>query len=296
MSNLANRWNRFLYRNRDKGIPNLMLYIVIGSAIVSIMSYATQSYLLFSYLCFDKTAILQGQVWRLFTFIFTEYIDIRAFPFMTLIFCYFFYMLGRRIELTMGTLKFNLFYFSGVLIMDVFALIFAPYGLPNPVYLNMAWYLHLSMLLMFATMQPDAQFLVFYFIPVKAWFMGIIYLLMIVLEISSYRGIFPHSLFPLMGLANYLIFAGRDVLNLFPFIPRRPRYQRPSRKAKRQQQPQSGTIPFRPKDNHPDFNHRCTVCGRTDVTDPQLEFRYCSRCNGYHCYCVDHINNHEHKQ
>jgi hypothetical protein len=25
-----------------------------------------------------------------------------------------------------------------------------------------------------------------------------------------------------------------------------------------------------------------------------LEFRYCSKCNGYFCYCQDHISNHTH--
>jgi len=298
LSNLSNRWNRFLYRNHDKGIPNLMLYIVIGSAIVSIMTQVTGNPILYSYLCFDKGLILQGQVWRLFTYVFTE--NIGNHIFLTLIFCYFFYMLGRRIEMTMGTFKFNLFYFSGVLIMDVFAMIFAPMPYTYPIYLNMAWYLHLSMLLMFATTNPDAQFLVLYFIPVKAWFMGIVYILMIGMEVFTYSAIFPHNLFPLVGLSSYLIFAGRDVLNLFPFIPRRSPYQRSLRKAKRKksttEQPKTGSIPFRPKADYSrgDFNHRCTVCGRTDVTDPQLEFRYCSRCSGYHCYCEDHINNHEH--
>ena len=42
--------------------------------------------------------------------------------------------------------------------------------------------------------------------------------------------------------------------------------------------------------------HKCAVCGKTDLTDPQMEFRYCSKCNGYYCYCMDHINNHVHIQ
>ena len=41
-------------------------------------------------------------------------------------------------------------------------------------------------------------------------------------------------------------------------------------------------------------HHRCAVCGRTEKDDPTLEFRYCSRCAGYHCFCQDHINNHIH--
>ena len=42
------------------------------------------------------------------------------------------------------------------------------------------------------------------------------------------------------------------------------------------------------------WNAENKVCGRTDLSDPDLEFRYCSRCKGYHCYCEDHINNHTH--
>ena len=42
------------------------------------------------------------------------------------------------------------------------------------------------------------------------------------------------------------------------------------------------------------YTHKCTICGRTDVDSPELEFRYCSRCRGYHCYCAEHISNHNH--
>lgn len=36
------------------------------------------------------------------------------------------------------------------------------------------------------------------------------------------------------------------------------------------------------------------VCGKTDVTNPEEEFRYCSQCKGYACYCSEHILNHTH--
>lgn len=42
------------------------------------------------------------------------------------------------------------------------------------------------------------------------------------------------------------------------------------------------------------YTRKCAVCGRTDTDYPELEFRYCSRCQGYHCFCQDHINNHIH--
>ena len=44
------------------------------------------------------------------------------------------------------------------------------------------------------------------------------------------------------------------------------------------------------------YRHKCLVCGRTDTEYPDLEFRYCSKCKGYCCYCIDHINNHVHIQ
>ena len=40
--------------------------------------------------------------------------------------------------------------------------------------------------------------------------------------------------------------------------------------------------------------HRCAVCGRTELDDPNLEFRYCSKCQGNYEYCMDHIFTHIH--
>ena len=302
---LRTRFERFCYKNRDKGIPNLMLYIAVGSGIVSILSLINGGSFLYELLMFDKSLILKGQIWRLFTFIFTE--QSATNPALNLIFLYFFYRIGRRIELTVGTLKFNLFYFSGILLMDIFAMVFCPIEsvvidgyVVTPelfsyvIYGGMAWFLHLSLVLLFATTNPDAQFIVLFIIPVQAWFMGVVYLVLVAIEIfnlSSPAFLFPHNLFPLVGLANYLLFVGSDVLNLFPFIQRRPKKSviHPGR---------TGTIPFRPHQaaKKQDYSHRCTVCGRTDVSDPELEFRYCSRCSGYHCYCQDHINDHVHVQ
>jgi len=302
--NKRTRFQRFLLRHRDKGIPNLMLYVVLGNAIVTIMSLFNGGDSLYSLLCFDKALILQGQVWRLFTYVFTD----SSGGFLALIFLYFFYMLGRYVEMSMGTLRFNLFYFSGIILMDVFAMIFCPV-IPEvitgqeqytylysvlPVYLDMAYYLHLSLLLFYATANPDSQFTIFFIIPVKAWVMAIIYLLLVfasIFNLSYPVMYFPHNLFPLVALANYLLFTGRNIVNLLPLSLR----VKLGRRKKQTYSPKAGPIPFRPaKQEKPNYTHRCTVCGRTDATNPELEFRYCSRCKGYYCYCEEHINNHVH--
>ena len=295
LKNLRTQFDRFCYRNRNKGIPNLMLYIVLGNAIVLIMSMFNGGEILYNYLCFDKASILNGQVWRLVTYIFTQ----SSGGMFALLFLYFFYLLGRQVELSMGTLKFNLYYLSGVLLMDIFAMIFSP-GTPSSqtdvfailLYQDMAYYLHLSLILTFATTHPDAQFVLFFFIPIKAWVMALIYLALTLSDIFnlSYPTMFfPHNLFPLVALGNYLLFTGSDILNLMPAS-----WRMKHKKKQQNSAPSSGTIPFRQTRQQPEYNHRCTVCGRTDVSNPELEFRYCSQCNGYHCYCEDHISNHEH--
>ena len=71
MKNLRRNFERFCYQNRHKGIPNLMLYITLGSAVVYILSTMGGSSVLYYALCFDRNLILQGQIWRLFTYVFT---------------------------------------------------------------------------------------------------------------------------------------------------------------------------------------------------------------------------------
>ena len=302
MKDLRRIIDRFFIKNRDKGIPNLMLYIALGNAVVLFFSLFNGGVSLFNMLCFDKTLILQGQVWRLFTYVFTQSTE----SMLGLLFLYFFYMLGRNVELSMGTLRFNLYYLSGVILMDIFAMIFSPIApigsyvtqeeynfliTTIPVYTNMGYYLHLSLLLTYATTHPDSQFLILFVIPIKAWVIALIYLVMVlasVFNLSYPVMYFPHNLFPLVALANYLLFMGSDLKNLLPLSWR----VKASRKKKA---PRVDPIPFRPaRTEKPDYSHRCTVCGRTNLTDPHLEFRYCSRCQGYHCYCIDHINDHSH--
>ena len=300
--NLRTRFERFMLRNRSKGIPNLMLYIALGNAAVSLLSMLNGGSALAEFLCFDKALILQGQVWRLFTFVFTQY----SRGLLGLLFLFFFYMLGRQVEQSMGTLRFNLFYLGGVVLMDVFAMLFYP-QVPDaitsqeqynylaavlPTYWNMSYYLHLSLVLTYATLHPDAQFLILYIIPVRARYMALLYLFLVFAEVFNLCFpllYFPHCIFPLVAVANYLLFMWKDLPNLLPLSWRIKR--KPKAKPAAHQEP----IQFRPRQAESrDYTHKCTVCGRTDKTHPELEFRYCSRCSGYHCYCEDHISDHTH--
>ncbi len=292
MGKLRNRFERFCFRNRTKGIPNLMLYISIGSAVVYLMSLFGGTNVLYNVLRFDRAAILQGQVWRLFTYVLTYDAGNILLTAISL-FCYF--SLGRAMENAWGTFKFNLFYLTGILLMDLFALIV---GGNADVY-----YLNLSLFLGYATMYPDAHFLLLFIIPVRAWIFALLDLVLTLVDVVQLTalGLFPFSLFPLVAIANYFLFFGKDVVNVIP-LSWRANFRRATRQATPKKASGPNTIPFPSAGSYeattrkprPDYNHRCTVCGRTDVSDPQLEFRYCSRCRGYHCYCEDHISDHPH--
>jgi hypothetical protein len=110
--------------------------------------------------------------------------------------------------------------------------------------------------------------------------------------LAIYAG-FPYCLLPLVAILNYFLFFGSDVAYIFPMSWRRF-FGKIFKKKSKTQTPPAKTIQFTPKPAKVDFHHKCTVCGRTDTSNPELEFRYCSRCNGYHCYCEEHISNHTH--
>ncbi len=311
MKGLRNRFERWCFKHRTKGIPNLMLYISIGNAIVYLLSMAYPSDVIYDALCFSKELILQGQVWRLFSCIFVSILGENILFAIISLLCYF--SLGRAIENSWGAFRFNLFYLCGVLLMDVFAMLFSDMPLSIPgyeglsvtvgsFYSDMGSYLNLSLFIAYATLYPDAHFLLLFVIPVKAWIFALFYLVMTLVDVigMSYPiMMFPHNLYPLVALANYFLFFGKDTLNV---LPRSWRANLGRLFRKKDKTKKTGTVPFIKAGSYEaetrtvraPYTHRCTVCGRTDVSNPELEFRYCSRCKGYHCYCQEHIGNHAH--
>ena len=286
MKNLRRKFELYCYKNRNKGIPNLMLYIVLGTAVVYVMSRMYGNAFLYYLLRFDRGAILQGQVWRLITYPLTYSAGNLLLTAVSL-FCY--YSLGRAMENIWGTLRFNLYYLSGVVMMDVYCLLFG--GQADVVYLN------LSLFLAYATLFPDAHFLLFFIIPVKAWIFALVDLVFVVIGLVSYP--FPYNLFSVVSLANYFLFFGKDVLNVIPMSWRTNAsrlFRKKPQTVRKAKIIQFDAGSYEASHATPKATHKCTVCGRTDVSNPELEFRYCSKCKGYYCYCQDHINNHVHIQ
>ena len=272
MKNLRRQFELYCYKNRNKGIPNLMLYIVLGTAVVYVMSQIAGNTFLYYLLCFDRTAILHGQIWRLITYPLT-YSAGNLLLTAVVLFCY--YSLGRAMENIWGTLRFNLYYLSGVVMMDVYCMIFG--GAADVSYLNM------SLFLAYATLFPDATFLLFFIIPVKGWIFALIDLVLVLVGLITYP--FPYNLFSVISLANYFLFFGKDVLNVIPMswranAARLLRKKPPVQKKAKVIHFDAGSYEASHATVQAPYTHKCTVCGRTDVTNPELEFRYCARCKG----------------
>ena len=287
MKDLRRKFDLFCANNSEKGIPNLMMIICIGTLISYVVMLADKSGQFYSFMRFSRDGILHGQIWRLFTYVFLP--GSQSFWLFLLLFAY--YSIGRMVEQVWGTLKFNLFYLAGILFMDIGGLLLnsTPTGQD----------MHMSLFLVLATLYPENRVLFMFVIPLKMKYLAWVYLALLVFNAIHL------DFFPLFVLLNYFLFMGWDWIQVLPEswqdkLHRRqgPKpnpdwakaYQRKSDSASGRRSGHQRVV------DAPAYRHRCTVCGRTDVSDPNLEFRYCSRCNGYYCYCEDHINNHPHIQ
>lgn len=162
MSKLNYSYHRFLNNNRNKGIPNLMLWICIGNALVYFLSQFGTPLSLYSALSFDPQAIAHGQVWRLFSYIFTfagigDMSIYSIFSVALALYCS--YWPARYLEQLWGSLRVNLYYLIGILAMDVYAMLV--YFLFHVSYGVSALYLNLSMFLSVAALMPEARGLLF---------------------------------------------------------------------------------------------------------------------------------------
>lgn len=273
-------------------INNLMYYIIIlyiGGYLIDMLNPE----FFYAYLSLNVEAILHGQIWRLVTFL--------AQPMDTsIIFLAFalhlYYMIGQHLEAQWGAFRFNLYFFAGVLfhIIAAFVVYFVT-GVSMPIGTT---YLNLSLFFAFAALYPNVEFLLFFIIPVKvkylALFDGLFFGYTILQAFmpayggSPYIGVIyqARAIAAAVSLLNFVIFylSSRNVKAYSPKqIHRRKKFQNEIRNARVNKEAAKVGA-----------KHRCAVCGRTELDDPNLEFRYCSKCNGAYEYCQDHLFTHEH--
>lgn len=270
-------------------ISGLMRYIVI----LFVIGMAFGSFLpgfYEQYLALDFAKIAHGQVWRLVTCIVQTYSIYDIFFFLITV--YFYYMIGNALENSWGAFRLNLYFFSGIIFNIIadyitYLVIHQSYW---PSFLDTVCG---TLFFAFAAIYPNTQFLFYFIIPIKAkylaWFQGAIYVVNILSYFyqKQYFMIIPL----LVSLGNFLIFffATRNYNRISPGeYKRKANFRKQMNSAKN-----TGNVTqFRGKNVI--TRHKCAVCGRTELDDDKLEFRFCSKCDGNYEYCTDHLFTHEH--
>jgi hypothetical protein len=246
-------------------VPNLALYLVFGQ--VTVFLAILLGRLDPEWFEFVPRYALMGQWWRVFTFLLMP-------PSMSIIFIGFawwiFYMMGNALEAYWGAFRFNLFILLGAAFTVGLSFLSPEMKVTNA-------FLAGSVFLAFAYLNPDFELLIFFILPVKIKWMALLTWVVYGFELAT--GGWSTRLQVIAATANFFLFFGRDLIQR----------ARSGRRSMARAADREGTAG---RQSQP--RHRCRVCGKTDQSNPELDFRYCSKCSGDECYCSEHIKNHEH--
>lgn len=274
-------------------------YAIRNLSVVLVCCYAVGYVLQFMapwiaiYLSLDPYAILHGQVWRLVTWILIPPDNSNIF--LTLLMLYFYCSIGTTLERTWGTYRYNVYIFGGMLftILGSFLMMGCAYLFmgermlydggaeiffrAGSLYFS-TFYINMSIFLAFAATFPDVSVLLMFIIPIKVKWLGVVYAVM--LFFSFLQGDFFMRFAIASSLLNFVVFflSSRNMMHLNPKqIHRRQEFKRDIRRN-------TGGI----------TKHKCAICGRTEVDSPEMQFRFCSKCDGNYEYCEEHLYTHMH--
>lgn len=272
---------------KNFGIANLTLFLIAGYAIGYILQFVSPQIL--SYLTLDANQILHGQVWRLLTWL---VVPPSGFDVFTLLMLYFYYRIGTLLENLWGTAKYSRYILGGIGLTIAASFLMLAYfrfgmGLTGEALAYYSaigsisfstYYINLSIFMGYAATFPDMMVLYFFVIPLKVKVLGIIDLLMLLYY------------FFVGGIANKFAI-GAALLNMGIFLLTTKVAVNPKQLVRRQVYTREvkQATKMAPKNRH-----KCTICGQTEESNPDLEFRYCSKCNGNYEYCSNHLFTHEH--
>lgn len=268
-------------------IKNLIIYVIgLYIAGIAITLVSPNFYIKWLMLDFDKIA--SGQVWRLVTFLIQSPGRIDIFLIFTL---YLYYMIGNALENAWGAFRFNLYFFSGVL-FNILAcvIVYSVIGISLPLPLD---YVNQSMFFAFAALYPNMQLMLMFVVPIKIKYIAFIYAIFLGYNVFDYIriGAWWFGLAVVVAIANFLIFFAMT-RNYRKFSPKQAKQRANYKRQMRNAHNPDNVIQFSGRTVV--TRHKCAVCGRTELDDDSLEFRFCSKCDGNYEYCMDHLYTHEH--
>ena len=267
-------WLNRLERKFGKyAITNLPLYIVMLYAVGAVLNLISNGSFYYQYLSLNPYMILHGQVWRVVTFLI-------ATPTTSIIFLifvlFFYYSIGESLVQVWGAFKFNMYILIGIL--GTIAAAFIVYAIyPNPYIYMDTYYLNLSMFLAYAAIFPEMRVYLYGILPIKVKCLGLLDGVLLLYEF--FVGGLGSKICIVVSLLNFLLFYF-STRNYRKISPKEVQRKRQYRKAV--------------SESSRGYRHQCAICKRTELDDPNLEFRYCSKCNGNYEYCNEHLFTHTH--
>ena len=282
------KWEKKFGKYAISNLTLILIMCYVAGYVLTLFAPAAMDYLRL-----DTYAILRGQVWRLVTWLI---VPPSSFDIFTIIMLFFYWSLGTQLERVWGVWRYNVYIFTGILLTIVGA--FLCMGIYYLIAPNMSaayaaewfrygsiyystYYVNMSIFLAYAFTFPENQVLLMFIIPIKVKWLGIIYGVMLIFEMLQAFQVQVWFVVAAIGssLLNFLIFflRSRSHMHLNPKqIKRRAEFKQDIRR------------------NPKITKHKCAVCGQTDEDDPNLEFRFCSKCNGNYEYCQNHLFTHTH--
>ncbi|MEM9825583.1 MAG: hypothetical protein AAF958_03295 [Planctomycetota bacterium] len=248
---------------RPIAIQNLTLILVLGQAAMFVLALADPGIPVKSSLMWDK--VFEGEVWRLVSFIFVP----PAFGLFSIFYFFVFHLVGTALENEWGDARYCAYVYIGIIAAALF-------GLIDPSFPINALFVETSVFLAFATLAPNFEFLLIV-IPVKVKYLA--YLTAAIYAFSFLTGDWFAKLWVVVNVLNYFVFFGRHWISE---VKRRRRFQKFQAKT-RKAEADAATTP----------RHVCAVCGISNLNDPTMDFRYCSKCTGAKAYCEKHLRNHD---
>ncbi|MCR5623876.1 MAG: rhomboid family intramembrane serine protease [Lachnospiraceae bacterium] len=281
------------------GLIRYFLVIYIAGAVIGLYQDGAIYY---NFLCLDIAKVLRGQVWRLVTYLIEPYgfssLGAGGFILNAIFFffsCNIIYLFGTSLEDIWGPFKFNLYFLTGWL-LNIIAAFILYFVVGVSVYNAGFQYIYWAMFFAFAMYYPDMGLSIWGIIPVKvkwlAWldgaYLGYEIIRWIFYAVKAFSLGYPEYGRAYIGMAVAIIVSLLNFLIFFLLFRNNKVGTRKQRKRKREYirktTPQKGNT-----------RHRCAVCGRTEADNPDLEFRFCSKCEGNYEYCSDHLFTHIHK-
>lgn len=278
--NILNKMERKLGKF---SIPHLTKWIV-GTYLVGYLIYYLFPQFL-GYLTLEPYFILKGQVWRIISWVL--YPPSTSNIFFTIIMLFFYYSIGQALEQTWGDFRYNFYIFSGIIFTVIGAFIlYAITGAYGIGFFFSTYYINMAIFLAFAATYPDMQVMLYFLIPLRIKWLAIVDVIIIVYDFIKVP-YWPIRVAIIASLLNFILFF------LFSRTYKSAETYRRQKTFKTKPRTQSEKSAYAPGSGI--TKHKCAICGRTENDGIELEFRFCTKCNGNYEYCQEHLFTHIHK-